>query len=69
MGLERLMPVRGFRPGLPQECADVAPFLDRDESGVINGAKIATDGEYIAAGTAHLRDQVRADYAAEGNRN
>ncbi|HVC52166.1 MAG TPA: SDR family oxidoreductase [Stellaceae bacterium] len=55
------------RQGLPQECAELVLFLASDESSFISGAEIAIDGGYIAAGTASLRNQVRADYQAGKN--
>ena len=55
------------RQGTPKECADLVLFLASDESSFINGAEIAIDGGYIAAGTANLRNRVRADFAAGRN--
>src|ERR1700758_758283 len=55
------------RQGTPNECADLVLFLASDESSFINGAEIAIDGGYIAAGTANLRNRVRADFAAGRN--
>jgi 3alpha(or 20beta)-hydroxysteroid dehydrogenase len=55
------------RQGRPQECADLVLFLASDESSFINGAEIAIDGGYIAAGTASLRNRVREDFAAGRN--
>lgn len=52
------------RQGTPQECAELVLFLASDEASFISGAEIAIDGGYIAAGTANLRNRVRADYAA-----
>jgi 3alpha(or 20beta)-hydroxysteroid dehydrogenase len=55
------------RQGTPKECADLVLFLASDESSFISGAEIAIDGGYIAAGTANLRNRVRADFAAGRN--
>jgi 3alpha(or 20beta)-hydroxysteroid dehydrogenase len=55
------------RQGTPNECADLVLFLASDESSFISGAEIAIDGGYIAAGTASLRNRVRADYEAGRN--
>jgi 3alpha(or 20beta)-hydroxysteroid dehydrogenase len=55
------------RQGTPKECADLVLFLASDESSFISGAEIAIDGGYIAAGTANLRNRVRADYEAGRN--
>jgi len=55
---------RRDRQGTPKECADLVLFLASDESSFINGAEIAIDGGYIAAGTANLRNRVRDDFAA-----
>jgi len=52
------------RQGTPQECADLVLFLASDGSSFINGAEIAIDGGYIAAGTASLRNRIREDFAA-----
>ncbi len=52
------------RQGTPQECADLVLFLASDELSFISGAEIAIDGGYIAAGTANLRNRIRADYKA-----
>jgi len=55
------------RQGTPKECADLVLFLASDESSFINGAEIAIDVGYVAAGTANLRNRVRADFAAGRN--
>ena len=55
------------RQGTPQECAELVLFLASDESRFISGAEIAIDGGYIAAGLAHLRNRLRADYQAGRN--
>jgi 3alpha(or 20beta)-hydroxysteroid dehydrogenase len=55
------------RQGTPKECADLVLFLASDESSFINGAEIAIDGGYIAAGTASLRNRIREDFAAGRN--
>jgi 3alpha(or 20beta)-hydroxysteroid dehydrogenase len=55
------------RQGTPEECADLVLFLASDESSFINGAEIAIDGGYIAAGTANLRNRVREDFASGRN--
>jgi 3alpha(or 20beta)-hydroxysteroid dehydrogenase len=47
------------RLGLPSETADLVLFLASEEAAFINGAEIGIDGGYIAAGIAHLRNQVR----------
>lgn len=51
------------RQGTPKECADLVLFLASDEASFINGAEVAIDGGYIAAGTANLRNRIRQDYA------
>jgi 3alpha(or 20beta)-hydroxysteroid dehydrogenase len=55
------------RQGTPQKCADLVLFLASDESSFVNGAEIAIDGGYIAAGTASLRNRVREDFATGRN--
>src|SRR5690349_24554073 len=50
------------RQGTPRECADLVLFLASDEASFINGAEIAIDGGYIAAGTANLRNRIRDDF-------
>jgi 3alpha(or 20beta)-hydroxysteroid dehydrogenase len=55
------------RQGTPQECAELVLFLASDEASFISGAEIAIDGGYIAAGIAHLRNRVRADFEAGRN--
>ena len=55
------------RQGTPKECADLVLFLASDEASFINGAEIAIDGGYIAAGTANLRNRVREDFVAGRN--
>jgi 3alpha(or 20beta)-hydroxysteroid dehydrogenase len=55
------------RLGLPRDTAELVLFLASDESSFINGAEIAIDGGYIAAGTAHLRNRIRNDYVAKRN--
>jgi 3alpha(or 20beta)-hydroxysteroid dehydrogenase len=54
------------RQGTPKECADLVLFLASDEASFINGAEIAIDGGYIAAGTASLRNRIRAEYGTRG---
>ena len=55
------------RQGTPKECAELVVFLASDESSFINGAEIAIDGGYIAAGIASLRNRVRDDFIAGRN--
>lgn len=55
------------RQGTPGECADLVLFLASDEAGFINGAEIAIDGGYIAAGLGHMRNRIRDEYAAGRN--
>jgi len=50
------------RQGTPRECAELVLFLASDEASFINGAEIAIDGGYIAAGLASLRNRVREEY-------
>jgi 3alpha(or 20beta)-hydroxysteroid dehydrogenase len=50
------------RLGLPRDTAELVLFLASDEASFINGAEISIDGGYIAAGTAHLRNRIRAEY-------
>jgi len=50
------------RQGLPKECADLVLFLASDESSFINGAEIAIDGGYIAAGLANMRNLIRSQF-------
>jgi len=52
------------RQGTPLECAELVLFLASDEASFISGAEIAIDGGYLAAGLAHLRNRVRAEYKA-----
>lgn len=54
------------RQGTPSECAELVLFLASDEA-CFSGAEIAIDGGYIAAGTANLRNRIRADFAAGRN--
>lgn len=56
------------RQGTPKECADLVLFLASDEASFINGAEVAIDGGYTAAGLGHLRNRLREEYAA-GARN
>jgi 3alpha(or 20beta)-hydroxysteroid dehydrogenase len=51
------------RQGKPRECAELVLFLASDEASFISGAEIAIDGGYFAAGLAHLRNRLRAEYA------
>jgi 3alpha(or 20beta)-hydroxysteroid dehydrogenase len=55
------------RQGTPKECADLVLFLASDEASFINGAEIAIDGGYIAAGLGHMRNRLRDEYAAGRN--
>ncbi|MBV9826997.1 MAG: glucose 1-dehydrogenase [Alphaproteobacteria bacterium] len=55
------------RLGMPQETAELVLFLASDASSFINGAEIAIDGGYIAAGTVHLRNHLRAEYTRRRN--
>ena len=50
------------RQGTPRECAELVLFLVSDEASFINGAEIAIDGGYIAAGLASMRNRVREEY-------
>lgn len=50
------------RQGLPKECADLVLFLCSDEASFINGAEIAIDGGYIAAGLANMRNIIRGQF-------
>jgi 3alpha(or 20beta)-hydroxysteroid dehydrogenase len=50
------------RKGTPQECAELVLFLASEEARFISGAEIAIDGGYMAAGLAHLRNRLRAEY-------
>jgi 3alpha(or 20beta)-hydroxysteroid dehydrogenase len=52
------------RQGTPRECAELVLFLASDEASFINGAEIAIDGGYIAAGLGHMRNRLREEYAA-----
>ena len=54
------------RQGLPKECADLVLFLCSDEASFINGAEIAIDGGYIAAGLANMRNLIRAQFTGSG---
>lgn len=53
------------RLGLPTETAELVLFLASDEASFISGAEIAIDGGYLAAGTAHLRNRIRARFTNE----
>ncbi len=55
------------RLGLPRDTAELVLFLASDQSSFINGAEIAVDGGYIAAGTAHLRNRIRSEYLTRRN--
>src|SRR5262249_9808901 len=55
------------RQGTPKECANLVLFLASDEASFINGAELAMDGGYIAAGIANLRNRVRDDFTAGRN--
>ena len=50
------------RQGTPLECAELVLFLVSGEASFINGAEIAIDGGYIAAGLAGMRNRIRAEY-------
>ncbi|HEX3538665.1 MAG TPA: SDR family oxidoreductase [Stellaceae bacterium] len=50
------------RLGLPTDTAELVLFLCSDAASFITGAEVSIDGGYIAAGTAHLRNRIRADY-------
>ncbi len=50
------------RLGVPRETAELVLFLASEAASFISGAEISIDGGYIAAGTAHLRNRVRATY-------
>jgi len=54
------------RQGLPKECAELVLFLCSDEASFINGAEIAIDGGYIAAGLANMRNLIRAQFTGSG---
>ena len=53
--------------GCRKECADWCCSSPPTNPSFINGAEIAIDGGYIAAGTASLRNRVREDFAAGRN--
>jgi 3alpha(or 20beta)-hydroxysteroid dehydrogenase len=55
------------RLGLPRDTAELVLFLASEDSSFINGAEIAIDGGYIAAGTTHLRNRIRDEYLARRN--
>ena len=55
------------RLGLPRETAELVLFLASDAAAFITGAEIAIDGGYIAGGTVHLRNQVRAEHVRRRN--
>jgi 3alpha(or 20beta)-hydroxysteroid dehydrogenase len=55
------------RQGTPQECAELVLFLSCEQSSFINGAEIAIDGGYTAAGLAHMRNRLRAEFASGRN--
>ena len=50
------------RLGRPRDTAELVLFLASDEASFISGAEVSIDGGYIAAGTAHLRNRIRAEY-------
>ncbi len=50
------------RLGWPKDTAELAVFLASDEASFISGAEIAIDGGYTAAGIAHVRNRVRAQF-------